>query len=459
MKKFLIVCARLFMIPLLFLFMGASREVFIYKILICFGLCFTLYRGLVVDRDWFSPFTLFSSFYLCLSIYASGVSETYLPELSDYTMFLILLGSLSFLFGMVFYKIFGFIRKPKVHLASRSAAVARISDYSYWYLLLIGLMPFFYSIATNGLLILKSEGLSPLEIQEMRSSALLPIFYILTCLLNVAIITAMRKRKKSHIIIVVTVALASAVITVSKMTMVMTMFFISYGVIRNHLIKSNRLKITLLVFGILFFFVMGHFFRSHRGYDEGVFYAYEENYNVDVSAYTENVKDVFLYYMYIASPYTNFDYVVENTDQFTYGRRTIFPILSITQLKRVFDLEMEKLPIRNAPFNTHTFLADFYVDFGIWGCLFLSFTLGIIVYHFYAKAMLTDDPLDTAIYLYWGYATFMMFFNNHFTSQGYPIAFYLVISAYKAVSKHSRLFLFPRPPVKEKKCAPTWGQK
>ena len=48
---------------------------------------------------------------------------------------------------------------------------------------------------------------------------------------------------------------------------------------------------------------------------------------------------------------------------------------------------------------------------------------------------MSNDPLIISIYLYWGLATMMTFFSNHFTSVGYPISYFIVIEVYRKISK------------------------
>lgn len=416
--------------------LGMPLDAYLTKTIIycIFGL--TLYIGIIVDSDWFSPYTLFASFYACLLIYSSEISNYFLPPISDRSMVLILLGSISFMGGMGAYSKFKISKRLRIPTYSESNACDSLHTYSHWYLLLIGLLPTIFSIATKGLPVLALGSLSQIEIQELRSTYYAPIITTLTCLVNAAILVAMRSRNKVDIFIVTLIAIGASTIIFAKSSLVITLFFITYGLYHYKLTLKTRYKLVFVVLSITCFFLLAQSYWYARGSVAGDLFSFETEYiSQNRSTYFEEKRGIYTTYMYLTTPLSNLDYLMENFDHQTNGKMTLWSIISLTQIKRVFDIKQEFKPIRAHPFNTHSFLADFYMDFGIVGCIIMPFILGIFVYFFYIRALKSQDPIIISIYLYWGYATFMMFFSNHFTSVGYPLTYLIVLEGYRFISK------------------------
>ena len=199
-KYFTIICMVIMVVLFNWILKDFSANILIHKLLIYLLFCFSLYIGLVVEKDWFSPFSLFSLFYFSLFIYNSNVSPHLLPKISDRSIFLILIGSSSFIFGLIAFKNLrrklrsnkGFHEK-KINTESYQPA------YSYWILLLFGLTPTIISLASKGIPAMMVGGLSSKEIQDIRISFPIPILSMFTCLTNAALITAMSTRKKKVI--------------------------------------------------------------------------------------------------------------------------------------------------------------------------------------------------------------------------------------------------------------------
>jgi len=291
------------------------------------------------------------------------------------------------------------------------------------------------------------EGLSANEIQEIRASFFIPVFSMLSCLTNVALITVMRTQRKKQIVLVLFIVIISSSMNFAKLDLVFTMFFASYGIIKYRLVSSFSSKILLLISAIIIFFMLSQTYRYARGGEEGQLYTFEKNY-IDYGSkyYSENMRDIYLTYMYMVTPFSNLDYILENFNKFTNGKMTFWSLISISQIKRIYGLKPIIKPIRVWPFNTHTFLADFYMDFGILGVSILPFFLGIIVYFFYSRTFVSNDPLIISTYLYWGLATLMMFFSNHFTSVGYPLHYLIVIEIYRKMSKFLKPIFINKTP-------------
>lgn len=436
-RYFFFISTAVFMMLSNWVFSDFNANIIFQKCIFYLLLCSLLYIGLIIEKDWFSPFSIFSLFFFCLFIYSSEVCPYFLPQISTRSIILILLGSSSFILGMVAFKKYRIkIRSNKNFKDQKQIRTSYSPKYSYWILLMVGLTPTVISAAIKGVPAMTVEGLSGNEIQEVRTSFFIPVFSMLSCLTNVALITVMSTQKKKQIIYVLIIVLISSSMVFAKLDLVFTMFFAAYGVIKYKLVPSKTSKLMLIIGAVVIFLMLSQSYRYARGGDAEKLYTFENNYiSYGSKYYSENLRDIYLTYMYMVTPFSNLDYIFENFKNYTNGKMTFWSLISISQIKRIYGLKPILKPIRVWPFNTHTFLADFYMDFGILGVSILPFFLGIFVYYFYSRTLISNDPLVISIYLYWGLATLMMFFSNHFTSVGYPLHYLIVIEIYRKVSK------------------------
>lgn len=137
----------------------------------------------------------------------------------------------------------------------------------------------------------------------------------------------------------------------------------------------------------------------------------------------------FMPYMYLETPWTNLQYVMQTQDTRTYGLWLIKPILNYLQLDGFFENMYQLIPMSS--FNTYSFIACNFKDFGFWGSIIPSLILGGYVKWVYSRACQTTDPLDVACYVYVAQAVLEMFFSNHFFQQAYPLTCVLLIGIYK----------------------------
>jgi oligosaccharide repeat unit polymerase len=435
-RYYIIICIVVFIFLSNWVLRDLTVNTLFPKLIIYLLFCSSLYVGLIIEKDWFSPFSIFSLFFFCLFIYNSEVCPYFLPPLSLRSIALILLGSSSFILGMVAFKNLRIkLRSNKNFKYQEQSKQFYSPKYSYWILLVVGLTPTIISTAIKGVPAITVEGLSGNEIQEVRASFFIPILSMLSCLTNVALITVMSTKRKKQIIFVLIIVLISSSMIFAKLDLMFTIFFASYGVIKYKLVTRKTSSLILIIGTVLIFFGLSQSYRYARGGEAGKLYTFEKNYiSYGSKYYSENLRDIYLTYMYMVTPFSNLDYIFENFKNYTNGKMSFWSLISISQIKRIYGLKPLLKPIRVWPFNTHTFLADFYMDFGILGVLLMPFILGVSVYYFYSRTFLSNDPLIISIYLYWGLATLMMFFSNHFTSVGYPLHYLIVIEMYRKTS-------------------------
>lgn len=147
---------------------------------------------------------------------------------------------------------------------------------------------------------------------------------------------------------------------------------------------------------------------------------------------TDNIaQNMFLNYCYYVQPWSNLNYNIENNHLAgSFGGN------SFAQFGKKLGINTHpRRKIQPTSFNTHTFLTDYYLDFGFFFGVIVCFLLGNLIYYCYIKFGLSDDPLLIAFYVLIAYATIMMFFSNHFNN-GYLMNYFVTFGL---VSLFSRL--------------------
>lgn len=197
-------------------------------------------------------------------------------------------------------------------------------------------------------------------------------------------------------------------------------------------IKQRRKIVALSVVAILVMVWSFSYANKERGeYDstEGL-----EYYKRDGRVKWNYNASLFMPYMYACTPWANLQYVTETQDTRTYGLWFVKPFLGYAQLDDFFQEEYKLKPYSS--FNTFTFIAVQFKDFGYVGSILISFLLGIFVKKIYTRYLISLSPLDIACYVMVIQAELEMFFSNHFFSQSYPFTIVIITEIYK------RLFCF-----------------
>ncbi len=395
--------------------------------------CCVLYRGLCIDRDWFSPFTLFSTYYICILLYSPAVSNVYLPELTVSALLVMCAGSVAFCLGMWSCGSSRVGRRTDLAHRPGDSPTGHPLEYSHWWLLAIGLCPLAYSVITKGLPAVAWRQLSSVEIQEQRLLFDLPIVGSLACLTSAAIVVAASTHRRRDIILVWTAAIFSATVLFTKGSVASVLFFIGYGIGCYRLIKSKQQVAVVVCLGVVLALLMGWWcYYARTGFGSERVDLYELHYTRGSTDYFPNrLTQFYPAYMYMVTPFANCQYVMQVQHEYSMGIRTLWPVISMLQLGRLCGIEVEEKPFLILPYNTHTFLADFYLDFGPIGAVVAAYVLGIVVYRIYLRSRHNADALIRAEYAFWGFATFLMFFSNHFTSVGYPLRSLVIIEVYR----------------------------
>ena len=106
-------------------------------------------------------------------------------------------------------------------------------------------------------------------------------------------------------------------------------------------------------------------------------------------------------YMYIASNYENFNYMVESMTSHLYdGVRMLYPFWALTGLKFLFPVQISRPPyIVKKELSTFTMFYDAYYDFGIIGLWVFSSVLGAVSAFLTTCASEEENPV---IHLFYG---------------------------------------------------------
>ncbi|MCI9024180.1 MAG: oligosaccharide repeat unit polymerase [Dorea sp.] len=105
-------------------------------------------------------------------------------------------------------------------------------------------------------------------------------------------------------------------------------------------------------------------------------------------------------YMYIANNFENFNYMVVNLTEHTWGLRLLYPLFALTGLKRLFPtLAASEVFLIKPELTTLTMFYDAYYDFGVFGTFFFVFMIGMA-----AKVLMNAIKKDCnpVVYLFYG---------------------------------------------------------
>lgn len=122
-------------------------------------------------------------------------------------------------------------------------------------------------------------------------------------------------------------------------------------------------------------------------------------------------------YMYIANNYDNFNCLVEQLTEYTYGIKGMFPLWALTGLKFIKP-ELVSFPLYTTKeeLTTVTLFYDAYYDFGIAGVFFFAAVLGIFAAWLMRRASRPGNPFWQVFYgqaaLYFMLSFFTTWYSN-----------------------------------------------
>lgn len=192
---------------------------------------------------------------------------------------------------------------------------------------------------------------------------------------------------------------------------------------------DKRKMIVYATLGVVLMFFSFSFANKQRGQydaDKGL-----EYYTSAGHIQWEYNSSFFMPYMYLSTPWTNLEYITRTQDERTNGLWTLKPILGYVGLAKDYEKEYELKPYSN--FNTFTYIATGFKDFGFWLSIIASLLLGFYVKKIYSRYLVSKSPFDITSYILVALATIEMFFSNHFFMQSYPFTCFLVMELWKFI--------------------------
>lgn len=349
-----------------------------------------------------NPYLLFLATPISLLLYFS-VGQAFMPKLKPSTWVLGIINMIAFLVGLTF------TRDSRKGYCDEKMS---ISYFTILLLMVIGIVPAYYQAITG---------------QDFPLASVINLFTILAFSLAL-------KTKNFFVIAINSILFVSQFVIgyVSKMQVLMLILLILIT-FEKYFIKKRKQKIILAIFVVISFFVMIYAF-TFANKDRG-------SYNVDVQFdyYASRVtwkysKSLFMPYMYFCTPWGNLQYVTETQDSRTYGLWTLKPLISYMQLDKGLKEEYELHAYSS--FNTFTFIAVEFKDFGFWGSMIISLLLGLYVKKIYSRYKISESALDVGCYSLVALSVMEMFFSNHFFSQSYPFTIVILAWLYWLFTKN-----------------------
>ena len=217
-----------------------------------------------------------------------------------------------------------------------------------------------------------------------------------------------RNRSRDKIILVMNViALAIPILCVSRFQLILAVALaaFTYIAVQKHFEMVYALGLVAVMIPLYLILTVA---RSHDvSYLNGIF------------AMKNSHMPIFITqpYMYIANNYDNFNCLVEQLPEHTFGLRMLFPLWAFTGLKFIKP-ELVAFPIyvTKKELTTVTLFYDAYYDFGLVGVVLFSCILGAVCYYLVRRLHRSRNPVGYLIYgqiaLYLVFSFFTTWFSN-----------------------------------------------
>lgn len=396
---------------------GLTKIPFHYYSALCLIIMYLVIMGLK-EKNKINPYILFVLTPLTLLIYDINVSTHYLVELKSETYNLAIYNFTCLIFG------FWIVRKIKIGAKERfwnKYTNIKSKQYSKiaYQMMFIGVIPTFWA-GVFGISDLLVGNLNAMK--DLVGTA--PLSSILGLLIYPAIIFALKSKRKNTIIFCGGMLIFSLILNFSKSTVLMMCITVIVAFYEK-VVKNKKMRIwivVLIILSAIFLFLAFDIYNNIRFENDMSEYFQDLDYVGNVSG------SWFLPYMYLISPWSNVQYIMETTStSHTYGLWLLKPFLGYLQLDGMFGDAFTLVP-RYVAFNTYSYISVLYIDFGFVGSGICSFILGAFImwiYKLYCKYF--ESPIVIAIYALNVYATVMLFFNNHYLQLSYPITILILM--------------------------------
>lgn len=376
-----------------------SPEVCRICVLLLLVIC--ILRGMR-EKYFLNPYYMFSLVPFTLIIY-KNISNYHL-ELKVNTWLIAIINISAFIVAMDFTPEYKHFEKCKGVGEGRQLINHTIL------LLILGFMPTVYTLALGGTM---------------------PLASIFTLFSSGAIVCALKSKKKILIGVVFFIFFISWMGYVTKSSILTFAIAVLIGYEKYYVdsMKQRRRLIVLSMLGLLIMIAAFSFANQGRGSKSGM--SAVQYYSTYGDLVWNKNASLLMPYMYLTTPWANLQYVMETQPNHTYGLWMIKPFIGYFQLDSLFLSFYELNAYSN--FNTFTYLAYCFKDFGFWGSCISSVILGFFTKKVYSRFMVSQSPLDIACYVLVSQAVVEMFFSNHFFTQSYPFTIVIIMGIYKFV--------------------------
>lgn len=209
-------------------------------------------------------------------------------------------------------------------------------------------------------------------------------------------------------------AVIMSVFLVSRMQLIISLLltifiFIIYKKddINLEIIKKNYKKLLIVIVILCIIFIIITISRAHS-----------ITYLKDVFEMKNSKIPIFIAqpYMYVAHNFENLNYMINNIFRFTFGRRVLYPLFTLTFIKKLFPIVADSpYYIIKPELSTVTIVYDFYYDFGIVGVIFFCFLIGyfgkLIENETYEKVKTENFHKNNYIVILFAYYSYFMLFS------------------------------------------------
>ena len=347
-----------------------------------------------------NPYYLFAVTPLSLMLYFN-ISDRYLGDLDVKTWLIAIINMGAFIAGLTLSR-----TKPKerLHDVTDNVSIGR------------------------HIVVLSALSFIPTYLYAFRSIAL-PFYSVLSLLYIPALVCAIYSGRKKSVVVILLLTVVPWTGNVSKMS-ILTLCLALIITYEMYHVLSSKDRIVIIILCVVAFIVMLYAFsfaNQWRGAKTAT--SQVQYYTTYGGVMWSGNALLFMPYMYLTTPWANLQYVMQTQNIRTYGLWFLKPFISYLQLDGLF--EQQYMFISKSSFNTYTFIAPHFKDFGFWGSIIPSFILGVFVKWVYDRAISTKRPLDVACYIYCAQATLQMFFSNHFFQQSYPFTIIILVALYR----------------------------
>ena len=384
-------------------FIAESAEMAFLRLAVYVILIYCISKG-IEEKNILNPYFLFAPVPFSLLVYNVDVSKTYFLDLNSATWFFAIINMIAYLVA---------VNKTKKYIVK--------DDY------FLGSSE---SLATQAWL---------LFVLAQAAQIIPPLQSTLPLLIYPSIACALKSRNKPTIVLMYGLYFLMNMNNLQK-TAVLSLLLITLVCFIKYYLDDTKINIKLVLFIALGVVVMLEMFEIKAHLSSGgsfVDYITTNTPSNSVGSYYTERGDVrwdrgenlFLPYMYITTPWTNLQFVMKTQPESTYGLWFIKPILGWLQMDDLAGNAYELTAYSS--FNTFTYLAVIFKDFGYLGSMAGSFFLGFFVKRMYNKFCHTISPLDVAVYALVAQAAVEMFFSNHFFTQSYPFTIVVLVGIYR----------------------------